>query len=313
MSGVGRDGAAPRGASPPRPARLSAGTYPIATPLRLDGDATWTPHFLFKGHTKGLYTWSGHVSVLAKGTIPHPPHRHPYEEVLLLLTGAVDIVVPDAPGADRDGRIGLRPGQFVYYPRHFAHTLETTSPEPANYLMFDWTNPKPAVRADALRFGVFDTGAASGDAGAAGGDAGTGGQPGAGSATGAAAGSGGPQGGLATRVVFEGPTAYLRRLHCHVSTLSPGGGYEPHADPYDVAIVVLEGEVETLGQTLRPHGVIAYPAGTPHGIRNSGDTAARYVVFEFHGVPTGLWNTARFSARRSLGRVRRKLRAVLRG
>ncbi len=282
VSGTGQDGPAP-----PRPARLSAGTYPIATPLLLDGDATWTPHFLFKGHTKGLYTWSGHVSVLAKGTTPHPPHTHPYEEVLVLLTGAVDIVVPDAPGAGQDGRISLRPGQFVYYPRGFAHTLETTSPDAANYLMFDWTNPKANRRTDALRFDVFDTSAA--------------------------AGSGEPQGGLATRVVFEGSTAYLRRLHCHVSTLSPGGGYEPHADPYDVAIVVLEGEVETLGRTVRPHGIIVYPSGTPHGIHNPGRTAARYVVFEFHGVPTGLWNTARFSARRSLGRARRKLRTILRG
>ena len=311
MSGGPAAPGAPAGNGPaqPRPARLSAGTYPIATPLLLDGDATWTPHFLFKGHTKGLYTWSGHVSVLANDTTPHPPHTHPYEEVLLLLTGAVDIVVPEAPGAGRDGRISLRPGQFAYYPRDLAHTLETTSPDPANYLMLDWTNPKAVTRADALRFGVFDTGAAGGDVG----DAVAGGQPGAGSATGAAAGSGGPQGGLATRVVFEGPTGYLRRLHCHVSTLSPGGGYEPHADPYDVAIVVLEGEVETLGRTVRPHGVVVYPSGTPHGIHNPGKTAARYVVFEFHGVPTGLWNTARFSARRSAGRARRKLRTVLRG
>jgi quercetin dioxygenase-like cupin family protein len=94
--------------------------------------------------------------------------------------------------------------------------------------------------------------------------------------------------GFSSRLIFEGQTAYLQRLHCHVSTLAPGAGYEPHIDAYDVGIVVLEGEIETLEERVGPHGVILYPAGEPHGIRNAGKAVAKYVVFEFHGSQKAL-------------------------
>jgi mannose-6-phosphate isomerase-like protein (cupin superfamily) len=40
--------------------------------------------------------------------------------------------------------------------------------------------------------------------------------------------------------------------------------------------------VETLGKRAGPNSVFFYPAGTLHGMRNVGNTPARYVVFEFH-------------------------------
>ena len=94
--------------------------------------------------------------------------------------------------------------------------------------------------------------------------------------------------GFCPRLLFEGPTACLRKLHCHASTLTPGAGYDPHIDAYDVAIIVLEGEVETLGERVGPHSVIFYPAGEPHGMRNPVEAIAKYVVFEFHGSQTAL-------------------------
>lgn len=55
-----------------------------------------------------------------------------------------------------------------------------------------------------------------------------------------------------------------------------------------MAIVVLRGEVETFGRRLKPHGLIYFAAGEPHGMRNPGKGPAYYLVFEFHGrVP--LW------------------------
>src|SRR6185503_19595909 len=83
-------------------------------------------------------------------------------------------------------------------------------------------------------------------------------------------------------LLFEGPTPYLRKLHSHFSTLDPGAGYEPHVDAYAAAIIVLEGEVETLGERVGPHGVILFAQGEAHGMQNPGKTPARYVVFEFH-------------------------------
>jgi hypothetical protein len=89
-------------------------------------------------------------------------------------------------------------------------------------------------------------------------------------------------------MVFEGPTRYLQRLQCHTSTLTPKAGYRAHRDPYDVAILVLEGEVETLGRRVSPHGLIFYATGKPHGMYNPGEVTAKYVVFEFQGRPNNL-------------------------
>ena len=82
---------------------------------------------------------------------------------------------------------------------------------------------------------------------------------------------------------FEGPTAFLRKLECHLSILKPGAGYEPHADSHDVVMIIMEGEVETLKQPVEPFGAIFYRGGEPHGMKNRGESDARYLVFEFHG------------------------------
>jgi mannose-6-phosphate isomerase-like protein (cupin superfamily) len=155
----------------------------------------------------------------------------------------------------------LRAGQLVYYPANFAHTLETVSAEPANYLMFRWQTDSVAPDST-LRFGQFEVFSP--------------------------AQRGEVDDGFKTRRLFEGPTGQLGRLQCHASTLTSGAGYEPHVDAYDVAIVVLEGEVETIGERVGPHGVIFYPSGEPHGLRNPGEAIARYVVFEFQGSRSAL-------------------------
>jgi quercetin dioxygenase-like cupin family protein len=175
--------------------------------------------------------------------------------------GEVDLILPDERNAKEERRRRLRPGQFVYYPAHFAHTLQTVSEDPANYLMFKWYTDETGTESP-LAFGHFDIfdHAQSLEV----------------------------QEGFHPRPVFAGPTAYLRRLHCHTSTLTPGAGYEPHIDAYDVAIVVLEGEIETLGERVGPYGVIFSPAGEPHGIRNPGEAVAKYLVFEFHGSQSAL-------------------------
>ena len=175
----------------------------------------------------------------------------------------------------------LRAGELVYYPVDFAHTLQTVSAEPATYVMFKWSGER-AGSDSSLPFGCFETVTGSG-----------------------------------LRVLFEGPTAYLRKLQSHVTVLEPGEGYEPHVDAHDVAIVVLEGEVETIGGRAGPHDVIFFVAGEAHGMRNVGGTVARYVVFEFHGR-TSLATGAPSAAEALLAKLRdprrwkRKLKKLLR-
>jgi mannose-6-phosphate isomerase-like protein (cupin superfamily) len=210
----------------------------------------------YRGATRNLGLLSCHVSALAPGRSPHPPHSHAEEEILMMLEGEGDLILPALSGVLR-----LRAGEFVYYPAHFAHTLRAASLEPANYLMFKWRDSS-VLRNGQLSFGRFDPSefAAAPDS----------------------------VNGWHFGLVFEGPTQWLSKLHAHFTTLAPGAGYDPHVDVYDAAIVVLRGEIEALGRRVGRHGILLFASGDPHGIRNPGPDAAQYAVFEFHGT-TPLW------------------------
>jgi quercetin dioxygenase-like cupin family protein len=240
---------------------LDACARPLSLPLAADDASGWKPYPLFKGSTPGIGHFSCHVSALNHGCCPHPPHQHDDEEILMLLNGEVDLLLPDLPSVNGAQRKRLNAGEFVYYPAQFAHTLETVSRQPANYLMFKWRNSDGhGPRRAALPFGHFKlSDHANVPAGA---------------------------NGFHCARVLEGTTGWLRTLHGHRSRLAPGAGYDPHSDPYDVALILLEGELESLGQRFGPHSVIFYPAGQPHGLRNPGTIPAVYLVFEFHGDRT---------------------------
>ena len=239
--------------------RLTSWIYPIQIPLEPDFEEGWKPYFLFKGVTSEMKNLSCHVSVLIEGHKPHPPHAHKEEEILLLLDGEVDIIFSDELTPNETKSRRLKRGDFVYYPCNFAHTLQTVSEVPANYMMYKWHAHNKENKA-ALKFGHFNMFESLSETES--------------------------KDGFDWRLLFEGPTNFLKKLHCHVSKLSPQKGYEAHADDYDVSIVVFEGEVETLGKRVGPHSVIYYAAGEPHGMYNPGEVTAKYLVFEFHGHPS---------------------------
>ena len=260
-AGVNRMVSAPSAVTEAFSPKLPSRVYPLHLPLSPATENGWKPYPIFNGSTANLRSLSCHTSVLTQGSCPHPPHTHKEEELLLVLAGEVDLILPDVQTPNGDHRKRLRGCEFVYYPAHFPHTLQTVSANPANYLMFKWDTDAPETVLP-LVFGHFDISDYLGNSG--------------------------DQEGFQPRLVFEGPTGCLRKLHCHVSTLLPGAGYEPHVDAYDVAIIALEGEVETLGERVAPHNVVFYPAGVPHGMRNPAQAIAKYVVFEFHGSQKAL-------------------------
>lgn len=239
--------------------QLTSAVHPLKIPLPGDAEKGWKAHAIFEGATLGMEELSCHASVLDSGHCPHPPHAHTEEEFLLLLSGEVDLLLARDPASREIERRRLTPGRFVYYPANFAHTLETTGETPASYMMFKW-RARSKTHESALAFGQFDTRDPADDLKT--------------------------RAGLRTRLVLEGPTEYLRRIQCHTSMLAPGAEYPPHVDDYDVAIVVLEGEVETFGKRAGPFDVIFCAAGEPHGMSNPGADRAKYIVFEFQGRKT---------------------------
>lgn len=233
---------------------LSSWIRELALPLELDESTGFTPHHIFRGSTANTVWLSCHASALAGGFSPHEPHTHSDEEVLIVLDGRAELVI----GAGRDRKtVPVEPGMLAWYPAGFPHTIRGVGDTPVHYLMLKWTaNGEPV--AEPLDAAVHDL---------------RGIQVGA-------------EGGFRHAPVFDGATGQLTRLECHLSELDPGSGYEPHVDAHDVAIVLLQGVVETLGVTVTAPAVVLTAGGWAHGIRNPGEETARYLVFEFHGRST---------------------------
>lgn len=236
---------------------LTSRIIPLDLPLPMERGTDWKPHFLFGGRPANMDHITCHVSYLTYGKSPHTPHRHPEEEILFVLKGEVDLILPADGSLGVEKRRRLTEGEFVYYPNDFPHSLETVSKEPANYLMIKWSNTrrkrKPQVPFQHFGNIFSEEGTIVSQ-------------------------------GFSIKKLFEGSSSYLSKIHSHASQLSHGAGYEAHSDDHDVVILIRRGEVETLGKRIGPNGVIYYLAGEEHGMFNPGKEPAQYIVFSFHGI-----------------------------
>jgi mannose-6-phosphate isomerase-like protein (cupin superfamily) len=253
----GRDSSRANYIVPPPQARVPAlpsQFHPIKLPLLEDRVKRWDPHYLFAGATTNVSHMSAHVSVLSTGHSPHAPHAHPEEELLIVLDGEAELVI----AADETGVNApyeqLSAGSFVYYSAFQFHTIRNATATPITYLMFKWTGlPRETKAPRETTISRTEHLRQIGNAA------------------------------FTTRLVFEGPTHYLTKLHIHLSELQPNAGYAAHADSHDVAILVLSGSVKINRRRMERHGVFYFPAGEVHDLRNPGPVTARYLVFEFHG------------------------------
>jgi len=227
-------------------------------PLNENKDSGWQSYKIFSGSTDIFEYINCHISVLSPGKCPHPPHQHKEEELLIVLSGEADLVLHGHDKNSNQKRVRLTSGSFIYYPSNYIHTIDNTTNDTATYLMFKWRNilkyPKINTPREIVVEFINQLYCDKKEV----------------------------KNKFSTSKLMEFPTGYLGKLHCHFSTMLPGGGYEPHSDKYDVAIIVLSGQLKTLGALVKPYDLIYYTAGQEHGLTNTGDTPAKYIVFEFH-------------------------------
>jgi glycosyltransferase involved in cell wall biosynthesis/mannose-6-phosphate isomerase-like protein (cupin superfamily)/tetratricopeptide (TPR) repeat protein len=260
VSGTGGNAANRVVPAPPldleEPALLSSTTRPVPLPLAEDPEKGFKSHRILRGRSTIVDFLNCHMSTLSGGRSPHRPHAHAEEELLIILDGEAELVISDSRSTEGARIEPVRPGAFVYYPPFQHHTIRNPGTAPVTYLMFKWRAGATAA-AETLPTRVFRYDDLTPEAGK----------------------------GLWTGRLIRDATPYLARLGCHLSVLQPQKGYRPHADAYDVAILLLSGELETLGERVSAPRIIFYAAGEPHGLRNVGDQPARYLVFEFHAPP----------------------------
>ena len=87
------------------------------------------------------------------------------------------------------------------------------------------------------------------------------------------------------RVVFDGPSAKMDELECHITTLKVGQvSGTPHTHTDEELTVVNSGTVEVIindrRQTIGPGSVFYFAPQDTVGIRNAGSTPATYTVIK---------------------------------
>ena len=89
------------------------------------------------------------------------------------------------------------------------------------------------------------------------------------------------------RPVFDGATATVDHLHCHITTLNPGErSGAPRKHRQEEVIIVKEGTVEANwdgnSKTGGAGSVIFFAAGATTFLRNVGTTPATYIVIYYY-------------------------------
>lgn len=93
------------------------------------------------------------------------------------------------------------------------------------------------------------------------------------------------------RSFFNAPTATLKALEYHATTLNPGkASHPPHRHPNEEIVIVREGTVEALvngeWKRLGAGAVIFNASNELHGLRNVGDKPATYHVLNWTSTQT---------------------------
>ncbi|HAV12299.1 MAG TPA: hypothetical protein DCX06_02220, partial [Opitutae bacterium] len=233
---------------------IPAQVAPVDLNTTTKADQILASKALLEGRSDNLLKLSCHYSSLKPDCRPHPPHSHVDEEILIVLRGEATLRYDDP-----QGKLAQRictAGAGIYYPTFHRHTIYNHTTEPLIYLMFKWVGAGSQSK-EPLSLQTFSVPTLA--------DHPPSDPP------------------YKTERILFGATSQMNAIEAHSSTLLPGGGYDMHADDHDIAIIVLEGTVETTGRTINTGELIWHPANHEHDMWNHSNEAARYVVFEFHG------------------------------
>ena len=83
---------------------------------------------VFDGETHGGFPVELHMTQLAPGEAPHPPHHHSHEEVLMLHEGTLEVTI--------SGKVtNLTPGSVAFVASNEEHGWKNPGNVPAQYFV----------------------------------------------------------------------------------------------------------------------------------------------------------------------------------
>jgi len=215
----------------------------------------WQVYPLFNGVFGSFEKLTSHISTLKPGILPHSPHAHIEEEIIIPLRGNVEILTSDRPTGPIRDTLPLESNSFVYHTFGQFHTIRCSSSKAAQYLVFKWRRYEHTVKErGTFAYDVIDHDCRF------------------------------QQVSAGFRLFpITGLTDHTNgSLRTHFSFLEPNTGYSAHQDDYDILAVLLEGELEAFNISISAPAVFIFAANIPHGFFNPGAKPARYFVFEFN-------------------------------
>ena len=98
---------------------------------------------LFQAPTATLDELEGHITTLNPGETPHPPHKHPDEELIIVKEGTIEAM---QNGATKQATAG----SIIFEASNQLHGLRNVGKTPATYYVVKWFSPglKPKSKAD---------------------------------------------------------------------------------------------------------------------------------------------------------------------
>ena len=133
-------GAAPPAPSPCKPLGSTVFRFDSGKIRRGDGAVFRS---LVDTTTTNLSRLEIHVTTLAPGKSPHPPHRHAHEELMILRTGRLEVLQNDVTR-----RAG--PGDVIFEASNELHGLRNPGPDSATYVVIR-IDPHDVAGADTSR------------------------------------------------------------------------------------------------------------------------------------------------------------------
>jgi len=104
------------------------------TTMKADPNKTGSVRRVVRRPTATLDELEIHITTLAPGETPHPPHQHPAEELLVIKEGTVESLVNG-----QLQRVG--PGSVVFQASNQMHTIRNVGDAPATYHVIQWKSP----------------------------------------------------------------------------------------------------------------------------------------------------------------------------
>jgi len=130
LAAVALAATAMRAQSPAPPTMMRSGVFPWDSVAPQPTKVGAVRHF-FDNPTPTLSELELHVTTLKPGESPHPPHRHPEEELIIIREGNVESFIE---GKTRP----LGPGSVIFHASNELHGLRNVGTTEATYHVIKW-------------------------------------------------------------------------------------------------------------------------------------------------------------------------------